>query len=69
MGGSMIVVQDIQLHEIVGFFQNKAGDFLNCIATVTTAKNEDHYRGKVGFIAARIRISSPSCFIHSNSDW
>jgi hypothetical protein len=42
-------------------------DFVTCIATITTAENEDQDKEKVGFIATRLRTSCPKCSIHSDS--
>ena len=67
-GEDKIELKDNLLHDRLEVFQRKADDFVSCITTVTTVKNEARDKEKAGFIAARLKISFPSCSIHFSSD-
>lgn len=67
-GESKIELKDNLHHERLRVSQRKAGDFVSCIATVKTVKNEGPDKEKAGFIAARVKISFPSCSIRFSSD-
>ena len=67
-GESKIELKDNLHHDRLGVSQRKAGDFVSCIATIKTVENEAQDKEKAGFIAARVKISFPSCSIRFSSD-